>query len=337
MHPLPKYTVDLDAAPEDRWKQVVQDYKHLFPAVIQKAEADLREALGRFPAWLMGNLTCGVLRMASMLGGVMYKEELKAIAQQAGISLGKLIFMQLSYESAAACTSVLIPGSDGTIKHGRSMDWHLTELTDLTIEVEFVRGGEIQFVGTTWAGYVGLLTVMRPGCYSLSVNYRRNAKPSGLRNLWNAMTKCWPVGFLVRYCVEEEDYSFWECAEVLKITPLISPVFFTLGGVSQNEGVIIARDRKSVVHERCMESDSLPSGCGGMVQTNHDCGHSDCDNILWSYERWEVAEKWMLSQPPGGCCEKDLWTLLDMEFIRNEHTIYRNVMCAASGLYETKM
>ena len=27
----------------------------------------------------------------------MYKEELKAIAQQAGISLGKLIFMQLSY------------------------------------------------------------------------------------------------------------------------------------------------------------------------------------------------------------------------------------------------
>ena len=66
---------------------------------------------------------------------------------------------------------------------------------DVSLQVEFVRGGEIQFVGTTWAGYVGLLTVMRPGCYSLSVNYRRNAKPSGLRNLWNAMTKCWPVGW----------------------------------------------------------------------------------------------------------------------------------------------
>ena len=48
-----------------------------------------------------------------------------------------------------------------------------SELQQLTIQVDFVSGGQTVFRATTWAGYVGVLTGMRPQGYSVSVNYRR--------------------------------------------------------------------------------------------------------------------------------------------------------------------
>lgn len=53
------------------------------------------------------------------------------------------------------------------------------------MEVEFTRGGKLHYIGTTFAGYVGLLTGMRPGVFSISVDERD--KGGQLENLIEAL------------------------------------------------------------------------------------------------------------------------------------------------------
>ena len=43
------------------------------------------------------------------------------------------------------------------------MDWELDLLKPLTIEVDFQKAGKTAYVATTWAGYVGVFTGLRPG------------------------------------------------------------------------------------------------------------------------------------------------------------------------------
>lgn len=91
---------------------------------------------------------------------VYYGRELKAVARRSGISLGitfiaklcigllaqydpivhkqlgKLVALQLTYEAFACCTSVVLSTKeDQTPVHIRTMDWALSFLSDITIEV----------------------------------------------------------------------------------------------------------------------------------------------------------------------------------------------------------
>ena len=84
----------------------------------------------------------------------------------------------------------------------------MPELQPLTIEVDFVRAGLVAFRATTWAGYIGILTGVRPGGFSVSVNYRRtevmNEEPlkAFAKNLQRGLARHWPVSFLVRAALE---------------------------------------------------------------------------------------------------------------------------------------
>ena len=81
-------------------------------------------------------------------------------------------------------------------------------LSSLTLEVDFVQAGELVFSATTWAGYLGVLTGVRGGGYSVSVNYRRSeaagTSDAGMIKgvISNFLSRGfvgrhWPVSFLV--------------------------------------------------------------------------------------------------------------------------------------------
>ena len=59
------------------------------------------------------------------------------------------------------------------------MDWDLPILRKLTFQAKFKFKNKTLFTGTTWAGYLGILTGMRhpqtkdEEGYSISINYRR--------------------------------------------------------------------------------------------------------------------------------------------------------------------
>jgi penicillin V acylase-like amidase (Ntn superfamily) len=62
----------------------------------------------------------------------MFGEELKAVAEQTGLSVGRLVLLQLAYEASTCCTSIVAPGVGGIPIHGRTMDWEMEYLKPLS-------------------------------------------------------------------------------------------------------------------------------------------------------------------------------------------------------------
>jgi acid ceramidase/N-acylethanolamine-hydrolysing acid amidase len=74
-----------------------------------------------------------------------YVEEIQGIAKQANIPFAKLFFMNFAYEistiSAPMCTSILVRDINGTIIHGRNLDFEMFNIfSRLIARVEFFKG-----------------------------------------------------------------------------------------------------------------------------------------------------------------------------------------------------
>ena len=339
MRDCPRYVVDLDAPASERWAHVVKDYASQFPSVVSMTE----DILG---TGVVASLTTGVFAAAAQLGRVQYGEELKGIAIATGVPLGRIVLLQIAYEAFAACTSIVVDGPDGHPLHIRTMDWEMPELQKLTIEVDFVRGGALVHRGTTWAGYVGVLTGLRANGFSVSVNYRRT-KAGGedmvagvLQNLKRGLAGHWPVSFLVREVMETET-TFQRAVEALRMSELMAPVYHTIAGTRPGEGVVLARDRESSKEGTPVEADpavsetlavAIAAGNGGVVQANMDiimCDRDDEDDdwqdICDSRGRRDFAKSALGSggSGPGGAITlEDLWCLMSIKPCKADDTVY---------------
>lgn len=195
-----RWVVDLDLPPEERWSEVVAFHAPDLLAVAQHIRSELARMVGKKKATFGEKVVGAFLAGAAHAGVVFYGRELAGIAKASGLPLGQLVLLQLVYEASAACTSIVVPQDptqDSTPQHIRTMDWGMEFLKPLTIEVDFVKGGRSQYVATTWVGYVGVLTGMRPFGYSVSVNFRVTSG-AYWKNVKKAILRAWPIGFLGR-------------------------------------------------------------------------------------------------------------------------------------------
>ena len=166
----PQFTIHLDYPPNKRWNEVIAHFKEHIPKATKIAEDMLGENTVR--------LLKPLLKLATYSNGIMYREELLSISKQTSIDAGLLLLLQLVYEAFAACTSVIVKTERYPI-HIRTMDWNLPILRKLTFQAKFKFKNKTLFTGTTWAGYLGILTGMRhpqtkeEEAYSISINYRR--------------------------------------------------------------------------------------------------------------------------------------------------------------------
>jgi hypothetical protein len=199
----PRHVVNLDLPPGQRWDAIVPLYREHIPGVLGMIDDIVQSDFAI-------KLVESCLKTAVFFGSVMYSKELGRIAELVGVSIGKVILLQLAYEAFAACTSVVANGAPGHPLHIRTMDWEMPALAPLTIEVEFQRGGWTVATATTWAGYVGVLTGVRACAFSASVNYRRtelmSEKPLAafMKNLWGVVASKWPVSYVRT--------ELWKCA-----------------------------------------------------------------------------------------------------------------------------
>lgn len=61
------------------------------------------------------------------------------------------------------CTSVVAQDAAGRVWHGRNLDWNLPwALRKMLIDVEYRRGNQTVFVGTTVPGFVGVYAPLPP-------------------------------------------------------------------------------------------------------------------------------------------------------------------------------
>lgn len=100
--------------------------------------------------------------------------ELISIARTADVELEYIAMLHLSYESCCACTAVVCTGSDGLTLLGRTLDWELPLLEALNVQLRVFKRGKLLYHSVSWAGYIGVLTALRPSSqgYGLAINFR---------------------------------------------------------------------------------------------------------------------------------------------------------------------
>lgn len=283
--PTPKYIINLDVSPEKRWIPIIREYRDRILDVYQKMDKILNNVAGN----TTGSLGLWLTRKTIDMFGTkpLYYHELESIAKELKLPVNKVILLQLCYECFSACTSIIID-DETKLKypiHIRTMDWDDTFLRPLTINVKFVKNNQLIFEGTTWAGYVGILTGVKPNIGSVSVNYRRTKDGTIWKNIWNTLQFKFPVGYLVRECLTYTK-SYVDLKDDLEKTILIAPCYIILTGVEHNTGVVIVRDRESY--------DTYNIHNGVICQTNIDPKDLSFDtkqNILMSVERHCIAHE----------------------------------------------
>lgn len=322
---VPRYIIDLDLPPSQRWNQVVDDYKEKWKAVDDYAKELVKSVIGP----TLGPAVDFVIRstLKSLVGRAHYSLEMKAIAERSKMDLGRLVLLQHIYEASACCTSIVLDGDTHPI-HIRCMDWEMDILKPLTIEIDCRKGGQTVFVATTWAGFLGVFTGMRPGQWSCSLNFRVTSQGSFWENLKSAMHGATPSGFLMRRLLESEP-SFDAAVEALANTPVVAPCYISVCGSSPGQGTLITRNLKGE------ENRWLISEKGPFVQTNID--HWSFDNsedVMDSITRRELAFN-TLERKPTPLTEEWLWAMMSKQPILNEITIYGTLMIPAERRFMT--
>ena len=85
-----------------------------------------------------------------------------------------LIVGNYLYDMIAYCTSIVARREDGTVIHGRNMDFFFEEyLRKLTYTARFVKNGELLYYSTHFASQTGVYTGFKPHAFSISINFRR--------------------------------------------------------------------------------------------------------------------------------------------------------------------
>ena len=171
-----KITVTMDENGTADWATGNEAYWQTAKASIQELlqDATYNQVMGRVQELGLKNSTDEIINVANGYGP-QYGDEYQQIAQLLDVERFVVIVFNYFYEIAGQCTSFVVNGPDGTVMHGRNLDYSdlggYTENTNT--QVEFVNSaGETQYTCTTWAGYVGCLTGMRSGRFSVSLNQR---------------------------------------------------------------------------------------------------------------------------------------------------------------------
>lgn len=147
--PAPRYVVNLDLPAQDRWNHVIVNYKSDLQGLVKE---------------LKKMVSPEVLALASLLGDSVekyipypYNLEMVGVAVTGGVTVGETLLGNLLYEVTAynssklaqkACTSIVAEALNGTMYHGRNLDYSFTELLrNSTIIVDFQSNGKTLYTG----------------------------------------------------------------------------------------------------------------------------------------------------------------------------------------------
>ena len=308
------FNINLDVAAEYRWNEVVDEFEEYFPNLI--------------PA-LKQYVPSEVLPLLAVIGDDIetylpepYAAEILGIGQRSKVPVGDLAILNILYDMLAGCTSIVAEDEMGHIYHGRNLDYGLTGLLqNITLIANFQRGGKTIYTGTTYAGYVGLLTGQKPYKFSISLNERDTGE-----RWMNAATALLAknaslVSFRIRDTLENEQ-SFQDAYNVLMDVTFIAPSYIIIAGVKSGQGAVITRDR--LVARDSWKLD--PPNQWFLVETNYD---------HWlpppsSDDRRDPAIRHMNQIGHSNITLKALFSVLTTPPVLNNGTTYTTLMSPAT-------
>jgi hypothetical protein len=141
------------------------------------------------------------------------------------------------------CTSFVIRNKLGHIFHGRNLDYGLEDhIPGLYGIGEFYKNGKLIYYGEIIAGYLGFNTGMAPGRFSISLNSRVHPENSRF-NVING--KYLPIAYQIRRVLETAS-NYENAVKELETRPFPSYCYLIIGGMKDNEGVVLSRSQTGV-------------------------------------------------------------------------------------------
>ena len=262
--PAKRYTVNLDLLPQDRFHDIAVYYADDLKAFVK----ELRQIVPQEVIDVVDVIAATVDKHIR----APYAAEMVGVSLAAGVALGDILLANLLYELTAhntkACTSIVAEALNGTIYHGRNLDYGtFTDLLkNVTAIVDYQQGGETVYTGTNFVGMVGLLTGQKPYGYTITLDERDQG--DWWMNLIDGLADGTDgvASFLIRDTVAG-DYTFEAAVGKLAYSPLIAPCYFIVGGTTSGQGVVITRDRVSAVDLWYLNA---LGGQWFLVETNYD-------------------------------------------------------------------
>jgi len=257
-----------------------------------------------------------------------FADELRGIAKDSadvGITLGKLVLMNLLYDVTAGCTSIVAQHTSGRMLHARNMDYPIPGLRNITIQIDFNRGNETIYRTTTFAGYIGALTGLRPGGWSVTVNERdRDGEGTPIDNILEALKGGQSIGFFLRQQLETIT-NYQAAMNALQHTPLMAPVYLTVAGARTGEGAIITRDREKPDDVWHVTAPSM----WNIIETNYDHWKESGDGRLAVAEKGMAAMTWATVDLSG------MYNVVSTPPVLNHGTVYTVQIDPLAGTLRT--
>ncbi|XP_039268629.2 N-acylethanolamine-hydrolyzing acid amidase-like [Styela clava] len=329
--PAKRFKVNLDADPLERWEPVLKNFDVSL----------LRDVMDTLLKEYVKNEE--LIALAEVIAKDLeryfphpYGDEIRGISNFYNMKLGDLVLENLAYDLSAwnsnrfkgrACTSIVTVDENGGLIHARNLDYVLgDELRKITAEIEFHKSGETVFIGTTYVGYVGLLTAAKPNKFSLSGDQRN----TGFlwENILAALEKSWPTMLMAREVVTKAD-NYESAIDMLQNAKTIAPIYFIVGGLKPQEGAIVVRDRWGAVNVTRMIDTSHK---WFVVETNYDPWKTPPSTD----HRRDAAVKSMSEFGQDKMNPDNLYKVMSTPPVFNSETTYTTVMSAANvSLYHT--
>ncbi|XP_063165845.1 acid ceramidase [Candoia aspera] len=276
---IPDYIINLDLPPSKRWVQLALDKTAELKTVIKAIKVIVSTFIhsGKFMASLDSIL--------AWLGSTLpypFNEEIKGIATAIDVPLGDVVAFNIFYEIFTVCTSIIAEDKTGKLYHARNLDfglflgwdirnssWSTTQkLKRLMVSLDFQKNNKTVFKSANFAGYVGVISGVKQGIFTLTMNERFSLDGGyiGIFEWLLGKRDGWWMGFLTR-TVLENSTSYEDAKDKLANTKLLAPVYFIIGGNKTDEGCIITRSRTAALDIKNLDA---KNGIWYVVETNYD-------------------------------------------------------------------
>ncbi|KFO99390.1 Acid ceramidase, partial [Calypte anna] len=276
---VPTYVINLDLPPSKRWDDLMRDKKTELKTVVQNIKSIVNTF---FPSGKVVDIVDNKIAHLTATLPYPFNEELQGIANSSGIPLGEIVIFNIFYEIFTVCTSIVAEDKTGKLYHARNLDfglflgwdvknnsWTITrELKPIVVNLDFQRNNKTVFKSTNFAGYIGMVSGVKPDLFTLTMNERFSLDGGyvGIFEWFLGRRDGMWMGFLTRTVLENAT-SYQDAKDKLSKTRLLAPAYFILGGKNSGEGCVITRSRTASLDIWDLD---IKKGTWYVLETNYD-------------------------------------------------------------------
>jgi hypothetical protein len=241
----------------DRWQQIIDKDRGVMR---QLAEETLREMAK--PTWI--HYALYALYTCSRRPFLRESNALAEAINSPVVDKKTLALLQLAYTLShlSGCTAAVYHHPDFGMLHIRCLDWEMSvkEIAAATRIFEFRKGNKIVFKVVGIAGMVGVLTGVKPGKFSVTINWASS------KDAWVPWPKREPT-FRLRDVLEQCE-TYEGAVNALSRAEFSTPVFFTICGSEPGQACVIEVAHKGLFNQQVNKRE-FSFAERFLVQTNH--------------------------------------------------------------------